>query len=88
MDADNELISPNSITLDLEMDVEIICWSKGPTNWYFSAGVLPLNVEIDGHLLYIDNIDLDNQGIYECRGRDEFGHVFHARSTISVDGKN
>ena len=40
-----------------------------------------------GETLTITNAVFRKQGYYICRGRNETGHVFHARAHLIVRGK-
>ena len=63
---------------DLESTETVKCSSKDPTvhgqniSWYNGSTGVKIKsggrIELDGHFLKINNVQLDDAGTYECRG--------------------
>ena len=85
---DQSKIHPLVRTVNKGDDTTFLCDSSRQVEWQFNGKpTLPTNVrEIAATLLYIDRVDLLNQGIYQCKGENNFSETFYARGELQILG--
>lgn len=68
--------------------VQIMCMSTTAANWTFNDDTLPNNAHTQGDLLNIieiQNIDVHNNGFYDCLGTDEQYKPFITRAILKIN---
>ena len=98
---DHSKIQPSLRIANLGDTVNFTCESYGYTYWlvwdksHDILKKLPRNARVKKNVLYIENINIKNQGIYECQGETEEEYLwseqnvkFAARCTLAVSGKH
>lgn len=71
--------------LKIQSSNTISCMSNSKVSWHFNnTETLPQNVQIllNPNFLYLSNINENNTGNYECRGKTENGELFHAEVLV------
>ena len=65
------------------------CHSSGLVDWQFNGQIfLPSNVyEFTATCLYIEKVDLPNQGFYQCKGENNFSETFYAQGQLKIIGR-
>ena len=63
-------VKPRALFANRGETTEFTCFSENNVEWYFQNGVLPPNavpiVSTPYHQLKITNVDLSNEGFYQC----------------------
>ena len=65
----------------------LLCNSIATTKWSFNDGLVRANSNVFGYNLIIRNVQLSNNGSYECVGMTEEFESFVARQTVVVTCK-
>ena len=66
------------------------CVSEMPLSWGFHGKILPSNVEVYGashENLKISDVQMRNEGVYNCTTSDSGGRVYELETKLRVVGK-
>ena len=77
--ADHNQIQPQSMAVFEGKSMSFKCDSQGNTKWFFLDSInealidIPFNAWVRSNTLYIDHVQIFNEGFYECQGEiDEY----------------
>ena len=75
-------------------NVTYVCFNNIPVSWGFNSGKLPENAIRENLLfgsvnntLILTEVQMDNTGIYTCKGKDRDSNEFVESGYLKVDGK-
>ena len=88
------IVNPRSILAYVGDTVTFKCHSKERVSWNFKGGELPSNSEVINsntstqmQRLTINNVQLENSGVYKCYTDDETSTKLEDDGVLTVTGK-
>ena len=83
--ADPSRIFPRTLRINEGWKAEFECVSSNDVAWYSYPPETSILYGY-GSILFIEDVELEDQGYYECKGVSEDGGTFHALSKLEVNG--
>jgi len=86
---DQTKIEPKLLKVREGETIRITCYTSYSTaQWKFNERSTPNNFYPDGKVAHIRLVQYENQGYYECTGKDEYEVLFYAETKLVVTIRN